>query len=161
MDSIEKQLEDTVKFIEEYTKSSGLDFAKEVKAPECLYFTVEQIKKLDTEQLTEYSYMVNLYSLHVQSVINKNRALERWLKTKIDDFAAEYLPEVDPRHGFNERVLIARTKPEICKRLNDILRTTSAKLDILHDIPNHIKIMADCIKEFKFLAFKKEKEYGT
>lgn len=157
---LEKRINDLEESIQSIENSCGLDFIREIKPPDYLKLSIDQIKKKNIEELTEISYVINMYSFHVQSVINKNRAIERWAKSKLDQVAAFYLPNIDQSHGFNERVLIAKNNSKAALKLNELIRQVSIRLDVLYNVPEQIRVIADSIKEFKFLAIRKDKEHG-
>lgn len=132
-----------------------------IEVPKYLYMNVSDLAKKSPDELTEAVFMLNQYSFNVQRTINKLRAWERWCNASLDSLEAKFLEEVPPSYGFNERPKIARHKPEPCKKINEFLRKIRMQLDRLYDLPNQIKIIADSIRDIKFVALRKEKEYAN
>lgn len=136
---------------------AGLHRLDTMKAPEYLYMSIDVLRKKSPEELAEAFILINQYSLYIQRIINRNKAWERWAKSKLEEVACFYLPEVDMRFGSYERMQIAKNSPQICKRLNSFIRNVSMQSERLHDVPNNIKLIADSIRELKFIAMRKEK----
>jgi hypothetical protein len=147
LDAFEKDLAGLPKLISE-------------EAPIYLYMSLEDLRKKTPDELSEICLMLNRYSLNLQRVMNRLRAWERWCVSSLDSMEARYIPDVPDRYGFNERPKIARHNPEPCKKINEFLRKTQMQLLRLDGVPNQIRIIADSIKDLKFAAIRREKEYA-
>lgn len=155
-------LEDKVKELEEildkYEKDkAGLPNRKQLQAPKYLYMAIDELRKKTPDELAEAAYELSLYSFELDRLINAEKAKERWAKARLDEFTADYLEDVPSGYGWNERMLIARHKPEPCKLLNQFIRDVEMKLSRLYGIPKHIEIISKCIDNLRFIAFKREK----
>lgn len=155
--TIQKKIDEINSVLDEFEKSSGLPALESMKPPTVLNTNIEDLKKKTAEELIEYGWLINQYSLYIQRLINKNKAMERWAKCKLDELTAYYIPQIEGSFGWNERTLMARTTPEACRKLNKFLRIISMRIDRLYEVPANIKVMADTVKELRFLAFKREK----
>ncbi len=154
---VQQKIDEINIFLDNYEKENGLPKLTDLKPPKVLEMSIEELKRKTPEELIEYGWMINQYSLYIQRVINKNRAMERWAKCKLEELTAYYIPQIEGSFGWNERTLMARTTPEACRKLNKFLRITSMTVDRLYNIPDNIKVMAETVKELRFLAFKREK----
>jgi hypothetical protein len=142
------------------TSVVGLPLVGKMEAPKYLSMSLEDLKKRTADELSEAYFSLNQYALYVQRLINKSKSWERWIFLKKDEIAAHYIPELPTYLGFNERELIAKNNPQICKKLNSFLRQVRLELDRLYDIPQNIRFMAEAIKDMKFLALRREKSFG-
>lgn len=155
-------LEDKVKELEETldkyeTEKAGLPNRKQLQAPKYLYMSIDELRKKTPDELAEAAYELSLYSFELDRLINAEKARERWAKAKLDEFTALYLEDVGSGYGWNERILIAKHKPEACQLLNSFIRDVEMKLSRLYGIPKHIEIISKCIDNLRFIAFKREK----
>lgn len=151
------RVEEINNFLDSFEQQHGFAPLKNAEKPKCLFASIEDLRKKTPDELLEYTYQINEYSFYIQRIINKNKALQRWAKVKLDEMTAHYLPDVGNNYGFNERVIIARNSPDICKKLNVFLCKIEMELDRLYSCPDNIRVMSDTIKEFKFAALKREK----
>lgn len=156
----EKHREEIEKALEAFEAQLGLPKPQEMSAPRYLTMSVVELRAKSPEELSEAVFEINQYSLYIQRIINRNRGWERWAKSKLNEVAASYLPKVSGHYGFNERELICKNTPSLCKHLNAFLRKVGMELDRLYDLPNQLKNMADTIRELKFIALRREKNYG-
>jgi hypothetical protein len=147
------------KVLDEFEKQAGLPEFKKIECPAYLTMALEDLRKKSPDQLSEAVFEIAQYSLYIQRLINRNKAWQRWALSRIDEIAASELPNIGTNYGFNERVLIAKNSPELCKRINAFLRKTEMQLNRLYGVPDNIKFMADCIRDMKFAAIRKEKGY--
>ncbi len=154
-----KAIEDINNGLDEYdNQMAGLPKWSKIDAPSYLTMDLDQLRKKSPDELSEALIQLGQYALNVQRLINRNRSWERWGKAKLDQLTAHYLPEVGSNFGFNERILLARNNPEYCKRINAFLVKVQMRLDDLDQLPYHIKLISDSIKDLKFLAIRREKE---
>lgn len=121
---------------------------------DCLFMPLDELRKKNIVELAEFSYLITQHSLNIQRLINKYKSWERWTKAKLDEVTASYIPEVGEGYGFNERILMARHTPELCKKLNSFLRKVQMHLDRLYGIPDHIKMMAENIRDLRYAMQK-------
>lgn len=155
--NLEAEIEEA---LSKYENEIGLSPNYKVEEPKCLSLSLEEIRKKTPEQLSEFIYEINKYSIYIQRILNNNKAWERWCKSKLDELTAHYIPEVNGQYGFNERILMARHNPTICKKLNQFMREIGMKIDRLYTIPNDLKVMSDSIKDLKFSMIRREKDYA-
>lgn len=163
-EELDQDLQDKIdkanKSLDDWENKLGLDFYRQGKCPDCLKMPIDELKRRTPEELMEFYLDIQNYTLYLQSIINRNKAVQRWGNMKLDELAAGFIPEISGSFGFNERILMARHNPEICKRLNRLLSKINMELDRLYGIPDQIRIIAECIKDIKFLALKREKYNG-
>ena len=145
------------KKLEEFETLHSLNVKTVNQVPKYLDMQPEQVAKLTIDELTEASLALTQYAIHVQRVINKNKSWERWALSKLDDISGSVLPDIGTFYGFNERMLIAKTQPELCQRLNELIREVRMYNDRLYGMPDLICRMADNIKEIKFANLRREK----
>jgi len=125
--------------------------------PEYLDMPIEQLRKKTPDELSEAVFLLNQYALNIQRLINRNKAWERCLRSRLDELEAWHLEKVPDRYGYNERPKMARFKPEQCQKLNKFLRRIQMQSDVLYDIPNQVRSVAESIRELKFIALRREK----
>ena len=140
---------------------AGLPKWTKQEAPKYLYVNIDELRKKTPDELSEAVVILNQYALNVQRLTNKLRAWERYCYSLLDTYEARHIPDIPPGYGFNERAKMARNNPEVCKRLNEFLRKTKMQLDRLDGVPNQVKIIADSIREMKFVALRREKSYAN
>lgn len=144
--------------LDQYEKEHiGLPERQQYNAPEVLYMNIADLRKKTPEYLAESSLELARYTLEVERKINKEKAWERWAKLKSDEYTAKFLEDVPQGYGWNERILIARNKPDVCKRLNGFIREIEMKLSRLYNVPKHIEVISKCIDNLRFIALKREK----
>jgi len=124
------------------------------ETPKALNYTLEEIKKKDTETLAELGYDLAKYGFFIQQKINRQKAWQKWCYSKLNEVAAVEIEKLDTRLGYNERELIAKNKPEICKTLNAYIRKISMNIEVLHNTPIHIKNISDAIRDIRFTRGK-------
>ncbi len=168
-DKLKKQLDDQldedvakVESVLDAFESEEASFPsfRKVEYPECLGLSIDELRKRSPEELACYAYEIGQYCLYLQRLMNRNRALEKWAKAKLDELTARYLLDIGQGFGFNERMLMARHNPPACQRLNTFLRKKTMELERLSYIPDQIRIIADSIRDLRFIALKREKEYS-
>jgi len=142
------------------TEKVGLPKLSKIEAPEYLYMDLKTLNSKNVEQLNNAMFTLNQYGLYLKRVINKNKAWRRWCLSKINEIASHNIPKLDKNLGYNERELIAKHEPEICKRIHKYLREINMELDRLEDLPTFIKSLSDSIREIKFYKIQKEKVNG-
>lgn len=147
-------------FLIKAEESIGLDKNQDQQAPACLSYSLDKIKKLSITELGECSYDIAQYSMHITRKINRIKAWIRWCKSKLDEAASIELPNIDQRFGFNERVLIAKNNPKVCKKINKFTRELQMELDMIESIPHAIRFISDAIKDVKFSRISEDK-YGS
>lgn len=138
----------------------GLPKWNNIDAPKYLYMNVSDLGKKAPEELSEAVFALNQYGLNIQRLINRLRAWERWCIARLDELEASYIQDIPPTYGFNERSKMARHNPEACKKINAYLRKIRMQLDRVYDIPSHIKVMSESVRDIKFAAIRREKEYA-
>lgn len=158
---LEKFIEETNEALDQFESKHGMVPLNPMEGPVCLKLPLEDLRRKSPQELSEYIYQINQYSMYIQRVINKNKCWERWVKSRLDEIAAGYLPDIAGNFGFNERILMARHNPSICKELNEFLRKLTMRLDRLYGIPEQLRIMAESIKDIKFSNMRKEKEHNA
>ena len=151
-----KEIEDAL--VKYETETCGLPLKQKMEAPKYLFMSIEELRKLGIDEVTEATYIIAQYSFYIQRLINQNSSWMKWAKLKIDEVSSHYIFEVDKYLGSYERMHVAKHGPEICKRLNSILRMCSARVERLHATPENIKIIADSLKDFKFTLLRKMKD---
>ncbi len=149
------------KALDAYEKQQGIPIWERMDAPEYLSMNIDVLRKKTADELAEATYALNQYAFNLQRVINKNKAWQRWAISKLDELEAYYLQDVPDRYGFNERPKIARHQPELCKKINEFLRTIDMRLNRLYDFPSQIKAISDSIRELRFAAIRRDKEYNN
>lgn len=137
---------------------AGLPIWKKVVAPEYLSITVDELRRKDPEQLNEALFVLNQYALNIQRLINRLRAWERWTYSSLDALEAFYISETDQYLGWQARSKQARNNPERCKKIGEFQRKIKMQLDRLNGLPEHVHKIAESIRDFKFLALKRERE---
>ena len=127
------------------------------KYPDCLSISLEELRKKTPEELNEFIFVISRYSLNLQRIINKNKAISRWIKSKLEEAMVTYIEETDPSLGYYNRAIIAKTKPEICQKLNSLGRRIEMETERLFNVPEHLKMMSDAINNIKFTSIRAEK----
>jgi hypothetical protein len=153
-----KEIED---ILDNYESKLGLPAQQKMNAPAYLTMSLAELRKKSPDELAEAVFEINQYSLFIQREINKNRAWLAWSKSKLNELAAGYLPEVGGHYGFNERELIAKNSPPMCKRLNAFTRKINMELERMYGVPDQIRAMADSINDMKYAAIRREKNFGN
>jgi hypothetical protein len=138
----------------------GLPKWSNAEAPKYLYMNVTDLGKKSPEELSEAAFALNQYALNLQRLINKLRGWERWCIARLDQLEAYYLLSVPQNYGFNERTKMARHNPEPCKKINEYLRKIRMQLDRLYEMPSQIKVMSESVRDIKFAAIRREKEFA-
>lgn len=161
---IDQKLKDRVVEIEKgldlfEQNTASLPQFQKVECPTCLSLSTDDLKRRSPEDLIDFSFQINMYLLYLQRLINRTKSLERWGKAKLDEIAAGEIPSIGNEYGFNERMLMAKNQSSICKRLNAFITQRSMELDRLHYVPEQIKIISETIRDMRFVAMKKEKQY--
>lgn len=162
MEDFEKYLQEIEDGLKEYeTQNAGLPINKEQQAPKCLFMPIEELRKMNPDELADASFVISQYAMYIQRMLNQSRSWEKWLKMKIDEVASDYITQVDKSYGSYERMQIAKHSPALCKKLNSVLRTVIARTERLYSIPENIRFISESIKDIKFSQLRKIKEYGT
>lgn len=143
--------------LEEYQKQIRMPQMAKIEPPDCITISLDDLRKKTMEELDEYVFALAQYSFYIQRVINKQNAWRKYLYMKLDEAASDYLPEIDSRHWGQEKMLIAKNRPEICKKLQAFLRQISMELELLNDVPNQIKFISDSIRDIRFSILRREK----
>lgn len=150
-----KEVEEALVEFEKQTL--GLPQIDKMEAPKVLSMSMEELRRKTPEELTECYIELIQYSLFIQRSINRHKCWERWGLSKLDEVAAYYLPDISPTFGFNERMLMAKNNPALCKELNSFIRNIRMRVDRLYDVPSQINKFADSIKDMKFANMRREK----
>jgi hypothetical protein len=159
-DKFKEQLDEIEKALDKFEEEAGLPKLQKVEAPAYLTMNLADLRKKTPEELSEAVFVINQYSLYITRLINKNRAWEKWGRSRIDEISAMFLEQTDPSYGPYARLHVAKNKPDLCKKLNAFIRKVSMEAERLADIPNQLRFMADSIRDMKFSAIRKEKNYG-
>src|SRR6476661_7122701 len=125
-----------VKEIEEglelYEEQMGIPKRQVVAPPQCLSMSLEDLRKKTPEDLVEYSLELMRYAGSIDRLIGQNNAWKRWILSKLDEYTSDNIPNISGSYGFNERILMARNGPDICKKLNSFLREIEMRLSRLY-----------------------------
>lgn len=156
----QKVREEIEEALVEFEKQCGMPPLTKVEAPAYITMNLEDLRRKTPEELAEAQFLLAQYGLYVQRELNRQKAWERWGKAKSDELAAHFIPNIGQGFGYNERELMARNNHELCKTLNAFLRKVRMQIDIMYDVPNHIKFISDSIREIRFSALKREKING-
>lgn len=122
--------------------------------------TSQELSRMTSEDINDKLLVGNNYILFLQQEINQHKAWERWAVSKLDEVASHFIEKISTSYGFNERVLIAKNNPEICKRLNSIIRHHRMKYDSLYGLCDSLNKILDIIRDYKYLNGKKDKAHG-
>lgn len=154
-DNFVKEIEDFMKAVEE--RSAGLKEPQTVEAPECLTAPLEALRRMSFVQLGECSYELAQYNMYINRQINQKRAWIKWLRSRHDQAAAIEIPNISGNYGFNERVMIAKNNPTICRKIANFQRKIQLELDMIESIPQCVRFIADSIKDIKLSRISEEK----
>lgn len=146
--------------LELYEKNLGLEKWQNTTAPIYLNISIEDLRKKPNEELSEAVYLLAQYSLNIQRAINRNKAWQRWGYSKIDQLACENFDKIG-NSGWQERMLIAKNGGESSKKMQAFLLKISMRIDRLHGIVDHIKLIMDSIRDIKFSKMRQEKEFNN
>jgi hypothetical protein len=140
-----------------HEEQTGLPALQPTKAPAVLTLPIHEIRRKTPDELIEFNLELVRYAMYIERVLNREKSWERWAKLKLDEYTGHYLQDLSPNYGFNERMLIAKTQPTPCKMINNFIKELQIKITNLQNIPEHIKAMADCIRDIKFMNIRREK----
>lgn len=159
-EKIKQQYEKITELIEKYEKESvGMEKIAIIPLPEYATMNVSRFRKMSPEELAEASFALSQYTLNLQRIINSHHSWITWAKSKLDEVSAIELEKIDGPYGWNERMLIARTKPAICKEINKFMREIQMKLDRLQYLPKELGRMSEIITNMSFIAKRRETTY--
>lgn len=147
--------------LEKFESENGIPSYKQLQSPIWLEIPLDELKKKTPQELTEASIELHRFALSIERLIGKHRAWIKWAKSKLDEYQASNLEKMGTGYGWNERMLIARTKTEECKKLNQFIRTNEMKLERLYQTPQNVRMLSDCIKDLKWVNIHKEKDYNA
>lgn len=154
-DAFIKEVEDFMKSVEE--KSAGLKHANEVEAPKCLNASLDELRKMSFIQLSECSYQLAQYNMFINRKINQKKAWLKWLRSRLDQAASIEIPNISGNYGFNERVMMAKNNPKICRKISDFTRKTQVELDMIESIPQCIRFISDAMRDIKLSRISEER----
>lgn len=140
-------------------ENGGLPKWQVLKTPIWLDMSIEELRKKSPDELTEATIELNRYIFSLDRLIGRQRAWKRWGESKLNEYTSENLPKIGDNYGWNERMLMARTLPEECKKIQRFLREIDMKLERLYQTPQNVKAICDSIKDMKFAQIRKEKQY--
>lgn len=146
--------------LEKFEEDCGLPKWKQIQTPIWLEMNLEDIRRKTPEELSEAILEINRYALSIDRMINKLYAWKKWAISKLNDYAAQNLDKVSPTAGWGGQMLLARTAPEECKKINSFLRGLDMKIERLHKTPEGIRLIGDAIRDIKFSKIRQEKEYA-
>jgi hypothetical protein len=149
------------KALVEFEKQAGLPGLQPMEAPACLSMSLQELRKLSPEQLAEASFEIGQYAWYIQRLINKNKSWERWAKSRLGEIAASLLPQIGGHYGFNEREQISKNTHPLCRELNAFMRKIGMEIDRLYNVPNDIRVIGESIRDLRFSAMRREKDYAN
>lgn len=159
MDDLPFDVEEIDDVLDKYEQEkAGLPPLTKMQGPEYLNIPLEQLRKKTLQELSEATVLLSQYRLYLQRRINRNKAWEKWIINKLDELTAYHLQQISSDYGFNERPIIARNSPEICKKLNSYLREIRMEMERLYDTPQNIGFLIEAIRDMKFMAMRRDKD---
>ena len=126
-------------------------------APEVLYYTIDQLKKLTSEELAHEEFRVNQYILYLREKINRQKMFFKWFESKSDELTSQIVQDTDPSLGWNARLLKARHSHPLAEFINKGIRSSSSIINDNENTTYDIIRIADCLKDLRFVAIAREK----
>jgi len=144
--------------LEEFELQIGAMFAETIPEPVCLYMSLEQLRKKSPDELAEYTLELHRYGLYLHRIINKLKAWDRWGTSVLKEAMALEIPKLQG-YSWSERETLLNNSSEACRNINKFLREVRLKVDRLTGVPEHIKMIAESMRDMKFLALNREKQW--
>lgn len=113
-----------------------------------LSMDISQLEKLDLKDCANISYKLSQFSLYIQRCVNREKALSRTLKNKINNIIAPKITQYSGSWDLQRASAIADN--DASQILQEQLIESEAKQDSLEYISNGIKEMASHMKNLQY-----------
>lgn len=126
------------------------------KRPQIMDMSLDDIRRKSPLDLAEASLEIRRYNFNIQRLNNRIAAWIKWCNLKLDELASEYIKDVPDNYGWTNKWQMARNNPEVCKKINTLLRQLTMEYESLRDMSKHIESIASSVDSIRYTNSRRD-----